>query len=52
MKKMDKIVEIYRSNQDAPDNLNSKLDTVLSVLNDDKFKIFQSRAWKYDDLLF
>ena len=43
MKKMDKIVEQierYKSNQDAYDNLNSKLDTVLSVLNDDKFKIF------------
>ena len=43
MKKMDEIVEKierYKSNQDACDNLNSKLDTVLSVLNDDKFKIF------------
>ena len=43
MKKMEKIVqqiERYKSNQDGCDNLNSKLDTVLSVLNDGKFKIF------------
>ena len=30
----------FKSNQDGYDNLNSKLDTVLSVLNDGKFKIF------------